>query len=329
MTAAANTASDPAFRRTGIGGSDAPPVLGYKLYGRTAFAVYLEKIGQTAPMIETERMDIGAELEDFIARRWAKRTGHKVRRAMTHVDFLTGVRTRAIRRPDRPWMYAHVDRFDEDGDIVEAKNMNAYRTHEFGEEGSDQVPPGIALQVLHQLACVPTAKQAHVAVLLGGARPLQFVIPRDPVAISHIETIEEEFWKENVEKRVPPAFDGSDAADDYLRQMYPADDGEEIVATDELAELVMTYAGARAMRESAEQQEAVRKQQIRDAMGTASYLVGDTFRISLKKSKDSETVHYDEIVAALGNRVSKRMLRQHTETKEGTRRFLYTPREGA
>ena len=341
MTATAlDTASDPEFRRSGIGGSDAPPILGVPLYGRTAFHVYLEKIGQTAPSVETERMGLGKWLEDPVARKWAKDTGHRVIRARTHDDPVTGKRTRAIRRADRPFMYAHVDRFNEDGDIVEVKVVNAYRTHEFGEQGGDEIPAGIALQVHHQLACVPSAKRAYVPVLLGGDRILKFVVERDEAVIASILTIEEEFWQDNVIAQNPPPFDGSDAGDDYLRAMFPADNGEEMEADEALTTLVERYALARGNREQSEAQEKILKQEIRDAMAEAAYLVGDRFRISNKLSKDAETVHWDLVAAAYRRLVEKFASDEgrleldtiqsiYTETKPGSRRFLVTWREGA
>lgn len=68
-----------AERKTGIGGSDAAAVLGISPW-RTPVDVWLDKTGRKQPGEETEAMRIGAELEDFVARRYVERTGRQVQR---------------------------------------------------------------------------------------------------------------------------------------------------------------------------------------------------------------------------------------------------------
>jgi predicted phage-related endonuclease len=215
----------------------------------------------------------------------------------------------------------------DEGDILEVKLVTSYRSHEFGEPGSDQVPPGIALQVHHQLACVPDAKQAHVAVFLGNLQFHRFVIPRDPETIASIEDIEADFWQNHVIPRIPPELDGSDAATDYLRATYPTDDGTELVATDDLEELVSQYSIARQMRESHAEEEEVLKQKVIEAIGDASRLVGQRFTISYKLAKGYDVTDYKAVVSEV--RPPADVLAKYTSLREGVRRFVYTAKEGA
>lgn len=303
------TASDPAFRRTGLGGSDAPPVLGFPMYGRTAFDVWNEKLGRTAPLIETQAMKLGKWMEDPVARLWAEETGGKVRR-----------RNAAVRHPLLPFMYAHVDRMTGDGDILEVKIVNNFRAAEFGEPETDQIPAGIALQVHHQLACVPKAKRAHVAVLIGGSRFNRYLIERDPDTIGALEQIESEFWNEHVVPGIPPALDGSEGASKYLAGRFPTDDGSELAATEADNELVRQYREWTATGKQADEAQKLLKQQITERIGAASYLRGPDYRVSLKLAKDSHVVDFRSLVDRLSPPAE--LIEEFTEVRPGTRRLL-------
>ena len=76
-------------RRKGIGGSDAAAVAGLNPW-KSAAAVFFEKTSEIPPETGemSERLRIGHDLEDYVARRFAEETGKKVRRNnfMLHHD---------------------------------------------------------------------------------------------------------------------------------------------------------------------------------------------------------------------------------------------------
>ena len=67
-------------RKQGIGGSDAGAICGLNSY-RTAMQVYLDKTSEEVEEIDNEAMLQGRDFEDYVARRFMKATGKKVRRA--------------------------------------------------------------------------------------------------------------------------------------------------------------------------------------------------------------------------------------------------------
>ena len=73
------TAEHLAARKRGIGGSDAPAVLGVSPW-RTPLDVYLDKTDQSDPVETTEAMEWGSRLEDQIAAAAAERLGVRMRR---------------------------------------------------------------------------------------------------------------------------------------------------------------------------------------------------------------------------------------------------------
>lgn len=66
-------------RKKGIGGSDAASIIGLNPY-KSAFQVYLDKIGELPEKEDNEAMRQGRDLEDYVAQRFMEKTGKKVRR---------------------------------------------------------------------------------------------------------------------------------------------------------------------------------------------------------------------------------------------------------
>ncbi len=64
-------------RSTFIGGSDAAGVLGKSRWD-TPLSVWAEKTGQyIKPEVESEASELGKELEDYVAKRFARKTGKR------------------------------------------------------------------------------------------------------------------------------------------------------------------------------------------------------------------------------------------------------------
>lgn len=89
-----------AYRRQGIGGSDAASVLGISPF-RTGVDLYYDKLGH--PIEDSEEnwvaMEMGNLLEDLVARIFEKKTGLKV----VPMKFM-------FQHADHPWMLADIDR---------------------------------------------------------------------------------------------------------------------------------------------------------------------------------------------------------------------------
>ena len=88
-----------AYRRQGLGGSDAASVLGISPF-RTAMDLYYDK--RNLPIEDDEgnwvAMEVGTLLEDLVARIFAKKTGLKIYR-----------RKCMFQHPAYPWMLADLD----------------------------------------------------------------------------------------------------------------------------------------------------------------------------------------------------------------------------
>jgi putative phage-type endonuclease len=254
------------LRRKGIGGSDAPVILGLSKW-KTAFELWLEKTGQ-APIQETdsEAAYWGTKLEDLVAEEFTIREGKKVRR-----------RNAILQHHEYPWMLANVDRFVVgENAILECKTTSAWLHSEWKD---DEVPDAYIIQCQHYMA-VTGAEKAYVAVLIGGNHYKCKVIPRDEELISLIIEAERRFWEFNVLGNNPPALDGSSAAERFLKERYAkAEEGKVIELPTTYQDRVQQLLAIKAqMSELERQQKAIEnelKNELKDAEAglVAGYVV--------------------------------------------------------
>jgi len=193
-------------RQRGIGGSDVGAILGVNKW-KTPFEVYLEKTEEITEVKETsEAAYWGTELEELVAKEFSKRTGKKVRRDSRHLV-----------HPKYPFMVANIDRrVVGENAILECKTANQFLAKEWKD---DEIPASYILQCQHYMS-VTGAEKCYIACLIGGQRFIYKEIPRDNELIEMIIAAEKEFWEEHVMKRIPPALDGSSAAEKYLNERY-------------------------------------------------------------------------------------------------------------
>lgn len=315
-----NRAADPETRRSGIGASDAALVLGVSPWGGP-HSVWMEKRGMSAPLMETEAMKWGKILEEPIAREIAREKGWKVRRD-----------NRTLRHPDYSWMFTHLDRrvvTPEGPAILEVKNASAYRSKDFGEPGSDQVPDEYYIQVQHELA-VSGAPVAILAALIGGNHLVPYTIHPEPGVIASMIEIEGEFWHENVLRGIPPEPDGSEASAKLLTALHPNDDGTELVvsADDPIVELIDALRTAEATSEAADIETALAKQNIQVAMGDHARLKGPDFKVSWTTVAGAHVPNWRAIAESLlpyaPETYRGTVVEQFTEQRAGYRRFALT-----
>lgn len=192
-------------RRAGVGGSDAPIILGMSPWS-APLALYLRKVGLVEDNSETEAMKWGSILEPIIVRELSAECG----RAIEHLDHAI------IRHPTHEGLFCSPDGFCDDGALVEAKNVNAFKVREW-DEGP---PPLYEEQIQHSLSCVPEAPYAIAAALIGGSALRWCRVERDasweernlPALLDFARRIREED---------PPEASGHEADTEALSTMFP------------------------------------------------------------------------------------------------------------
>lgn len=179
-------------RRSVIGGSDVPIILGSNKFG-SRFALWAAKVGIVTKEAN-EAMRWGSALEKAILAEWGREMGLTTQ----HFDNVH------VQHPARPrWMYSldgltYHDGGDTDA-LVEVKNVGAWSAGDW-EEGC---PPYYLDQVQMGLACTGLSR-SYVVALLGGNKCVYAIVPADP----------------NWEEKNAPAID------DFLRRIDEEDEPE-------------------------------------------------------------------------------------------------------
>lgn len=265
-------------RRMGIGGSDVSAILGLNSY-KSPMAVYLEKIGES-PLEDTnsEAAFWGTQLEDVIVRHYAEKNGVKVRRN-NHI----------LIHPEYPWMIANLDReaySDTRGRYgIEAKTAGL-RSAPLWDDGAVPVP--YVLQMQHYMAV--TGWDLFVCTaLIGGQQYIEREIPRDEDIIAHLIEEEGKFW-DLVQRKVPPAWDGSQAANQILKALYPkSSPGKQIDLPPSVRDVILAHQqldaqvkDAKEVLKGLEQKKRAYEQEIAAIMGDAEIGLIDGIEVTYK-----------------------------------------------
>lgn len=198
-------------RKNYIGGSDIAAVMGMSRYS-TPLKLWLEKTGQAEPddLSQVEAVQLGTELEDFVARKFARETGKKVRK-----------QKKMYVHKDYPYMAAHVDRLITGSDeILECKTCSAYKENEWADitveeeiNGKNKtvvkykIPQEYVLQVIWYLG-ITGKKLAHIAVLIGGQKFKKRKIEFDKELFNLMVDMAKTFWNAVQTKTLPPISPG-------------------------------------------------------------------------------------------------------------------------
>lgn len=255
------------WRRKGIGGSDAAAILGLNRYC-SPFDVYLDKIGQKEEQPDNEAMRQGRDFEDYVAFRFAEQTGKKVRR-----------RNVMFQHSEYPFLVGNVDRMvvgEQSG--LECKTTSILNKSNFK---NGEYPDTYYVQAMHYMAVTGLPKW-YLAVLVLNKDFYVFEIERDEAEIAALIEAERYFWEEHVLKEIPPAFDGSKAASECLKAMYP--EAEEKLTgalfgyEDKLSEYIALGQGIKHLQT---QQEKI-KQEIQHTMETAEEGLANGYVVTWK-----------------------------------------------
>jgi len=289
-------------RKDYIGGSDIAAVMGVSRW-TTALQLWAEKTGtvEAKDLSGIELVQLGTELEDFVAKKFERSTGLKVRRSpknYTHKTF--------------DFMRCQVDRLIEKSDeLLECKTCSAWKAKEW--EGED-IPVEYVMQLMWQLG-ITGRKIGHIAVLIGGQAFRYKQIEFDADLFQTMMDRAIEFWNMVQTKEQPMAV-GEDNS--TIFQVYPEND-EQIQQVqefeDQIALLQETKMHIKEMEKEKFGIEASLKQRIGENLGieTAKYLV--KWSLQRKSSVDTDALKESGLYEAYSKESKYRVLRV-TKNKE-------------
>lgn len=195
-----------AYRRCGIGGSDAATVVGLNPYS-SLYTLYNDKLGLLPQPDETEAMRQGHDLEQYVAGRWQEATGKVCRRNNYMWQSVA-----------HPFMLADIDReIAGENAGLECKTTSVYNKADL-EHG--EIPLNYYVQCQHYMA-VMGFDRMYLAVLVLNRGFYHFVIERSPGEIAALTEAEAAFWRNHVLPQVPPPLDGSESTLSTLQRLHP------------------------------------------------------------------------------------------------------------
>src|SRR3990167_6104500 len=249
-------------RQNYIGASESAAVLGLSRWS-TPLQIWCEKTGQLPPKeVDSEAAELGNELEDYVARRFMRKTGlkvHRVNETLYHKKY--------------PFIACHVDRRIVGAkEILQCKTASGWKAKEWDGE---EIPREYIIQEHHELA-VTGAERAHVAVLIGNQDFKIKVVERDEAVIADVVKREVHFWKTFIEPKVMPmSMTSHDKG--TLDELFPvADEKKEIALGDDALKIIEQLEGLNADGKTIESQQEKLKNDLRAMMGDAERgVVGD------------------------------------------------------
>lgn len=262
------------IRTKSIGGSDCGAILGMNKY-ESPLSLYNKKIGLIEPEDISDKLPVrfGNWNEDLVAKLFEEETGKKVRNhnfMMYHKDY--------------DFISANVDKvLVSENAILECKTASEFKKKEWID---GNVPGSYMAQCYHYML-VTGAERVYIAVLFGNSSFQYEVIERDEEVLQQILEKEINFWKNHVEKRIPPEADNSKASEDALNKMWQPKKESEIKFGDEQANLLKKWHIIQKQKKQLDEDERAVKNKLREYMGENEVGKSENFKATWKPQKSS------------------------------------------
>ena len=296
-------------RKHYITGTDAGKLIGVSPYGGK-FAVWLDKTGRAAPVVETPAMKAGKKFESAILQMYAEEMNCK----LEHVDGY-----QLITCDKYPRLGASLDGWNHDLQIpVDAKNIK-WKNEKWGDAWTDQFPEYYKAQLQVQMM-VTGATFAHLAVMFSGQDFFIYSMEYDEDMAQKILYATEEFWP-FVERDKMPEADGSDEATEYIKSEFARGDAAAVKdPTEEILEALKGLQKAKLDEKDAQTRKTEFENRIKLFMGDATAIKGVC---TWNNNKDSVKTDWEQVasvaLASMSAEDQKKLIASYTKTKPGAR----------
>lgn len=296
-------------RKHYITGTDAGKLIGVSPWGGK-FAVWLDKTGRAAPVVETPAMKAGKKFESAILQTYAEEMNCK----LEHVDGYN-----LITCDKYPRLGASLDGWNHDLQIpVDAKNIK-WKNEKWGDAWTDQFPEYYKAQLQVQMM-VTGATFAHLAVMFSGQDFFIYSMEYDEDMAQKILDASDEFWP-FVERDKMPEADGSDEATEYIKSEYARGDAATVKEpTEEILEALKGLQKAKLDEKDAQNRKTEFENRIKLFMGDATAIKGVC---TWNNNKDSVKTDWEQVasvaLASMSAEDQKKLIASYTTTKPGAR----------
>ncbi|WP_254710942.1 YqaJ viral recombinase family nuclease [Streptomyces lunaelactis] len=284
LPATADRADWLTARRSGIGSSDVPAILGL-VEKKPPLTVYYDKTGHDVDDAG-EAAYWGNVHEENVARTWAMRNRSVIRRVglVAHVDHPHWMTTLDRRVTECPLTE------DRTPCALEVKTRSAFKSAQWHAGAPDDV----LAQMLWQIA-VNGYEHMHFAVLIGGNEYHQGTVRADQYTdvMADITTAVDKFWTEHVQAQVPPDPTGDgETLVKLFRRLHPTRSGSvDIDRHDDALDALADYNRHQRAESAEKKAKSAAKARMVAALGDAqSALIGGERAYSLEPSNAAPKV---------------------------------------
>lgn len=296
-------------RKHYITGTDAGKLIGVSPWGGK-FAVWLDKTGRAAPVVETPAMKAGKKFESAILQTYAEEMNCKL-------ELVDGYNLVTCDKYTR--LGASLDGWNHDLKIpVDAKNIR-WKNEKWGDAWTDQFPEYYKAQLQVQMM-VTGATFAHLAVMFSGQDFFIYSMEYDEEMAQKILDATEEFWP-YVENDQMPEADGSDDTTEYIKSEFAMGDAAAVKdPTEEILEALKGLQKAKLDEKDALDRKTEFENRIKLYMGDATAIKGVC---TWKNNKDSVKTDWEQVasvaLASMSAEDQKKLVASYTTTKPGAR----------
>jgi len=304
-------------RPYGIGGTDIGAILGLSPY-KTPLELWSELVSGEDPLPrDLLHLRFGQHTESFVAREYERVS-----------NLFTVKHDPTLFHKTHGYMFGHIDRFVLDTPdtpavvdgvvtaqrLLECKTSSAFSENDWGEPGTDQVPPLYLVQCAWYLA-ITECESADLAVLIGNSDFRVYTIERDleleGLLLSHAQN----FWDNHVLAEKPPEPTClQDAA-----ILFPKENPNSSVhASEEILKSIEAYKEINAKTQTLSDECERLKLEILNYMGHAEKLTwGNKTLVTWKSAKASSRIDTKALALAHPD-----IALAFTSSVMGSRRFL-------
>ena len=306
-------------RPMGIGGTDIGAILGLSPY-KTPLELWSELVsGNSAPQRDLLHLRFGQHNESFIAREYERAS-----------QMFTVEHQPTLFHKDHGFMFGHIDRFIQDTPdtpavvdgvvtakrLLECKTSSAFSKNDWGEPGTDQVPPLYLVQCAWYLA-ITECERADLAVLIGNSDFRVYTIERDLELEGLILSHAQHFWDEHViGKKLPGPINTQDAAILFPKEVQDLN----IQASDAILQSIHDYKQVSAKSQALSDECERLKLEILNYMGHAEKLTHQGKTIATWKCSKAST----RIDTKALSKAHPEIAASFSSSVVGSRRFLLT-----
>jgi putative phage-type endonuclease len=290
LPATADRADWLTARRSGIGSSDVPAILGLVDY-TPPLKVYYDKTGHDVDDAG-EAAYWGTVNEEPVARRWAMQNRSVIRRIglVAHVDHPHWMTTLDRRVTECP-----LAEDEQTPCALEVKTRSAFKSAQWHAGAPDDVTAQVLWQII-----VNGYEHMHYAVLIGGNEYHQGTIRADQYTdvTADITTAVDKFWNEHVQAGVPPEPSGDgEALVKMFRRLHPNRSGAvDIDRHDDALDALLDYGREQKAESAARKAKAQAKARMIAALGPAQQaLIGGERAYSLEPSNAAPRVDLEQL----------------------------------